>query len=338
MPKASRQRRSAAAKTRSSKRNKANPFLEPSPKHCKNEASTSTVTPSPTTNTSGSSKKQNVEVKSKSPWLAYDKLLRGAAHSPFVVDPDYYAKYIDKMYLPLFRKLDSLLDDPLFRFFDDEDDRDRYSYVEIREWRQYVLTLSTLPTTAIKQVMDEYAKDTRLHKDLLKALREEIDEKRYGGKRFYLRALNCMLFDSFVRCHVPLPPSPRWRIEVEIGVERKYLYLKQLRAWDLFRRRVFEVLKLVIANPTAIEGTIEVSAVVPLEHRGQMRPLNELCSNEEDCLPFIEVPWFDEDRLLNAEEKNVEDKPACGCRVCKRGFDGLIRRVVDARSRGIVNK
>lgn len=70
---------------------------------------------------------------------------------------------------------------------------------EGNKWKQYVLNLSVYPTERIQAVLDEYKKDMALHDELLKSTREGINDRRYGGNRFYLRALNCIMFDSFTR-------------------------------------------------------------------------------------------------------------------------------------------
>lgn len=234
------------------------------------------------------------------------------------------------MDLPLFQALQSLLDDPLFHYIQNKENFTE-KLNEQRRWRQYVYKLSKYPTSVIKQVMEEHAKDMSLHQDLLKGLRDERNEKRFGGKRFYLRALNCIFFDSFKRCHVPFPPQPKWDIQVAIGVERKYIYMKQLRAWDAYKRRVFEILKVVIDNPTDDEGSVKVDGVISLKHRGEMVPMKKLCENEEKCIPFVEVRISTQEIMDEQRGKTVHDRPACACEECGRGFRAVVKRVLNAR-------
>jgi hypothetical protein len=319
MPKASNPKRTVA-ETRSSKRKtrSAAPFFEPSPKHCKNA-----VTPSPKTGTNASSKSET-EAKKKpviSPWLAHDSTLN--PKTAFFIDYDFATNWPGMESLPLFRALQRLLDDPMFHCIQGD--------YELRKWRQYVYKLSKYPTKAIKRVLEEHAVDMAMHHDLLKSLRDKINERRYGGKRFYLRALNCIFFDSFERCHVLKPPLPKWDITVEIGVERKYLYLKQLRAWDAYKRRVFEVLKVVSENPTKDEGLIKVENVTELKHRGDMVPMKNHCNNEERCIPFVEVPISSLEMMLEHDGKNLQDRPACDCSNCKMGFRYTMQSVAEAR-------
>jgi hypothetical protein len=333
-----------AAMPKTSKRTTKNsskrgaPFFEPPPKH---ENASSTVTPSP--KVQPSNKKQKIAKESPvSQWIVHDKLLSGARDNPFETDSQLEVHWRKLVTDELTEAVDKLFRDPMFEHaqFVKKPNPDPYmleSYNEFRRYKQFALNLSKYPTSAIQQVMEEHTKDMALHDELLKSLREEINEKRYGGKRFYLRALNCILFDSFVRCHVPLPPVPTWDIEVEIGAPRKYLYLKQLRAWDAHKRRIFAIMKVVIAHPIEMEGTVKVPNVVELKHRGEMVPMNGHCQNEEECIHFKEVALFDKERMLDIENENLDDKPACGCKVCKKGFQALIERVVDAREEGMNN-
>ena len=164
------------------------------------------------------------------------------------------------------------------------------------------------------------------HDALLKSTREEINERHDGGKRFYLRALNCILFDSFTRCNVPLPPLPTWKLEIEEDITRKALYKKQLSAWQAYKTRVFEVLGLGIRYPAEMERASdterasEMFYIAPLKHRGPMMQMTELCKNEEECIPFTYIPSTRDE----GEEEHVEkdgdlmDKPACQCRVCMK--------------------
>ncbi|KAL3799225.1 hypothetical protein ACHAWO_000457 [Cyclotella atomus] len=334
MPEASHPKRTVA-ETRSSKRktrSAAAPFFEPSPKqHCKSTKSKSSVTPSPKNETNAPTKSKT-EAKQQepadSPWLAHDSTLNYKGE--FVVEHDFITNWSDLEPLPLFQALKKLLDDPMFHYI-----QEKVAYTdkigELRKWRQYAHTLSKYPTDAINLVLEEHAADMTMHRDLLKSLRDEINEKRYGGKRFYLRALNCIFFDSFKRCHVPQPPLPSWDITVEIGVERKYLYLKQFRAWDIYKRRVFEILKVVAANPTKEEGSIQVENVIKLKHRGDMVPMKNHCNNEERCIPFEEVPISSVEMMLEHRYKNLEDRPACDCCDCKMFFQYKMRAVENAR-------
>ena len=58
--------------------------------------------------------------------------------------------------------------------------------------------LSGYPNERLKGIWEEFTKDRRLHVDMLNRLTEEIGERRYGGRRFYLRALGCSFFYAFV--------------------------------------------------------------------------------------------------------------------------------------------
>jgi hypothetical protein len=96
-------------------------------------------------------------------------------------------------------------------------------------------------------------------------------------------------------------------------------------------------MKVVIAHPTEMEGTVKVPNVAELKHRGEMVSMNGHCQNEEECIPFKEIALFDKERMLDIENENLDDKPACGCKVCKKGFQALIERVDDAREKGMNN-
>ena len=64
-------------------------------------------------------------------------------------------------------------------------------------WRRYALALSGYPKERLKGIWEEFTKDRRLHVDVLNGLAEEIVGMRYGGRRFYLRALGCIFLDAF---------------------------------------------------------------------------------------------------------------------------------------------
>jgi hypothetical protein len=301
------------------------PFIEPPPKHRRSKKEvTSTVTPSPKAKGTNNT---NREVQLSSPWLVHDKLLKGATANDKIT----FESNFDKSWINVVMNnwesgfgaaMEELLDDPMF----DHAHLVESSAVEKRKWRQYAFNLAKFPTDVVKLVLDEYRKDMTMHDQLLKGLRKEINERRFGGKRFYLRALNCIFYDSFTRCHVPLPPLPMWKIEIEEGIIRNELYKKQLSAWHSYKTRVFELLGVVIANPTETEGDVKVPSVLPLQHRGEMVQMNENCKNEEKCIPFKKI--VKEKALKVADDEGVKDltdRPACKCRICKKEFKQLLR-------------
>ena len=64
-------------------------------------------------------------------------------------------------------------------------------------WRRFALVLSGYPKERLKGIQEEFTNDRRLHVDELNGLTKEIGKRRYGGRRFYLRALGCSFFDAF---------------------------------------------------------------------------------------------------------------------------------------------
>ncbi|KAL3794955.1 hypothetical protein HJC23_004332 [Cyclotella cryptica] len=297
------------SRTKAHKRQAAAPFLEPSPVHHRTKlALASAVTPSP--KPKRVYKKQGGATELSSGWLVHDKLLHGASgNDPFVVKPNFDSNWRNYLLNNWQQccELEVLLKDPMFQ----------YPHLvempegENNEWRQYVMDLSFYPTERIQAVLDEYKKDMTLHDELLKSMRDEINERRHGGRRFYLRALNCILFDTFTRCHVPLPPLPTWKLEVEDDITRKALYKKQLSAWLAYKTRVFEVLGVIIKYPALMERAANMFDITPLEHRGQMVHMKELCKNEEKCIPFTYIPSTRDEGVEEPVEEDGDliDKP-----------------------------
>jgi hypothetical protein len=292
--------------------------------HRSKKALMSAVTPSP--KSKRINKKQDEPTELSSAWLVHDNLIQGVSRN----DSFFVKSMLDfkwRKFIGINWKqcceVEFLLADPMFKHPHLVD----VSEGEGNKWKQYVLDLSVYPTERIQAVLDEYKKDMALHDELLKSTREEINERRYGGTRFYLRALNCILFDSFTRCHVPLPPLPTWDIEVEEDITRKALYKKQLSAWRAYKTRVFELLGVVIKYPAKVESYVNLFDISPLQHRGQMVQMNELCKNEEECIPFYSKPWAQDEEVEERDEKDGDlmDKPACECRVCMKKFKQLMK-------------
>jgi len=191
------------------------------------------------------------------------------------------------------------------------------------------------PRENLRAVKEEFAKDRRLHSELLKGLTKEVRERRYSGKRFYLCALNCMLFDAFARCSIPPPPLPQWNLKVDPKMTRKEVYHRQLIAWDAYKCRVFALIATVVDNPMGEEEE-EEAPIVPVPHRGEMVPMKDRCFNEERAIDFgIEQT---RERKADNKEPNTANKaennnagsekdgkddwsgPACGCVECKEKF------------------
>ena len=193
-------------------------------------------------------------------------------------------------------------------------------------------------------------KDRKLHADMLQDLTKEISERRYGGKRFYLRILNCIFFDAFERCGIPPPPLPHWSLVVDPNTTRNEIYKKQLRAWNGFTSRAFAVLMTVSENTISISPgdrrkiepsdawLVEGKSLPPisqLQNRGKMLPMNEKCMNEEKVIDF-KFDWTHKDKkagsqsagaqssdtinLEEVKEKDNWESPACICKECKVKF------------------
>lgn len=294
----------------------------------KKTTSKSNVTPSPKTKTGQGEKL----LPATSSWTEYDSLLRG---DPFCVPPDYGKSGIqfDRLWNGLltdgihyFRlEVEGLLRDPLFTHPFGVIKLSQYD----RRWRQYAFELSKYPSDRLQAVGEEHQKDMKLHDDLLKHLMEEINEKRHGGKRYYLRALNCIFFDSFNRCGVPLPPLPEWNVEVDTKdtVERKTIYKKQLSAWIQYRARVFALFPIAMKHSSAHEGDKPMGTIQPLTHRGEMQPRKAGCFNEESIVSYHYKTAVKEENEKKTDEQqkapgdDLLDRPACPCTECLKMFD-----------------
>mmetsp|Transcript_7354 Transcript_7354/g.16000 ORF Transcript_7354/g.16000 Transcript_7354/m.16000 type:complete len:398 (+) Transcript_7354:167-1360(+) len=299
----------------------------PTPKRQKlRPKSSSRVTPSPVQGP-----------RTSSPWLAYDDLLQGDApteHVDWLHDAMFCARVIvgsenpreqSKLYDAM--KNMAMYRDPLFaRPFgvevDDDDDDDVCWALDADRWKRYAATLYGYPKERLVAIQCEFLKDRKLHADILNGLTEEVRERRRGGKRFYLRALNCMFWDAFARYGIPRPPMPRWKLIVHPNITRKELYHMQLRAWDGFKSRAFAILAAVAEYPLEKNEKHDLPSITPLQHRGEMVPMCEHCMNEEGVIKY-KYDWDREENLSEEDEKEEYDdwdRPCCSCVGCKTAF------------------
>ena len=79
-------------------------------------------------------------------------------------------------------------------------------------WWRYALALSGYPNGRLKGIQEEFTKDRRLHVDVLIGLTEESGERRYGGGRFYLRALG---YSFLTPLQVRRPPTSVAQMEAD---------------------------------------------------------------------------------------------------------------------------
>ncbi|KAL7468393.1 hypothetical protein ACHAXS_008614 [Conticribra weissflogii] len=348
----------------------------PSSKRARNNKSISVskVTPSPkpnaTNNGNGSSSSSNTDSKTvasdssctSSPWRKYDHLLQGMQSSNhykreltaseqkwdhLYMFLEYSPNLQDKKFKKVMEQL--LREDSLFQ--------KEFGIVyrpchQILQWSRWAVELSTYPKKRMKELLIQYKKDMEIHHEVLSNLLPEINERKHGGKRFYLRALNCIFFDSFSRCHVPFPPLPSWDLVVHEQITRKELYKCQLRAWEGYRSRCFAIVRMVIRHPRKREE-YDLKPVEDAEFRGEMVSMKDGCTNEENVIDYtydFEELYEDEDEedepVVNkmsameddsrtmkrigdqdAEEteekvKELEDleEPQCSCLKCKENF------------------
>mmetsp|Transcript_22205 Transcript_22205/g.46204 ORF Transcript_22205/g.46204 Transcript_22205/m.46204 type:complete len:387 (+) Transcript_22205:308-1468(+) len=330
-------------------------------------ASVSKVTPSPKSNAANNRNGNSSSTNSKaattapsSPWRKHDHLLHGIQSS------SHYKRELTASeqkwdHLYMFLEYSNNLQDKKFKkvmehllredsLFQKEFGIDYRPCHQILQWSRWAVELSTYPKKRMKEILIQYEKDMELHHEVLTKLLPEINERKHGGKRYYLRALNCIFFDSFARCHVPLPPLPSWDLVVHERITRKELYKCQLRAWEGYRSRCFAIVRMVIRHPRKREE-YELKPVEEVAFRGEMVSMKDGCTNEENVIDYsydFEELYDDEDdeQVTNILSTKVEDKtstkrigdqdaeeieehvqeledleePQCSCLKCKETF------------------
>mmetsp|Transcript_18505 Transcript_18505/g.44540 ORF Transcript_18505/g.44540 Transcript_18505/m.44540 type:complete len:409 (-) Transcript_18505:159-1385(-) len=348
------------------KRRKPSSSSSTSNKKKKSSKQKTAVTPSPVQKHHVASRRHSPRLPTPSPWLAHDDSLRGVVEDQDNGGSSHVQRKMVLLRYHHCYAFEALVKDSLFsRPFgvrghatdddedkdsifsrplgvhghvtdDDEDEHvlDEMKYVSfdrsifLKEWQRYADDLARYPAERLAAVKEEFTRDKILHAGLLrKLIASEMNERRYGGTRYYLRALHCMLLDAFERCSVPAPPLPRWNLVLDPNRKtRRQVYWMQLRAWEGHKSRAFAVLE--VAKEAMVERH-DLPPIAPLKHRGEMVPMNEECKNEESVISF-KYDWSIEKSNpppplpgAKTEEDEVEwwdDGPICNCHNCKKMF------------------
>jgi hypothetical protein len=138
-----------------------------------------------------------------------------------------------------------------------------------QEWIHWALVLAKYPDRT-KVLEDEYQNDIHIHIKTLDKLGDEAYQG-YQGSYDYVRALHCILHDTFRRCH--LPPPAFLNLTRAMWIRGDSEYKSRMRSFHGYKYRVFGIVKIVKDNPLPIEALTSTEAlpdIVPAAERSAL--------------------------------------------------------------------
>mmetsp|Transcript_42851 Transcript_42851/g.48689 ORF Transcript_42851/g.48689 Transcript_42851/m.48689 type:complete len:303 (+) Transcript_42851:142-1050(+) len=152
-----------------------------------------------------------------------------------------------------------------------------------RKWVAWGLNLAKYRERTEK-LLQEHAWDIALHRDFLEGLR------RVSGDD-YVRAMSCIFYDAFVRCHIPFPPSMLLQAAIRcirstiLGdyptIEESALLPEE--AWSTYQTLAFDIINTVSSHPLeVVEVSNKLPEILPIVKRGLMPvPIPKSYTTEE---------------------------------------------------------
>ena len=136
------------------------------------------------------------------------------------------------------------------------------------EWMRWARPMATEPDR-LDMYWKEYEKDVNLHKSTLDKLSKDMEEGYCNGME-YIKALNCILHDTFDRLSLDCPPC----LNLQQGVQIMQQHGKKnahMKIWKGYENRAFALLKAVQEHPLTPkpEPYEYFEECYPLENRGR---------------------------------------------------------------------